>query len=63
MKAQGYIVVRDDRFDAYEEPEEEAVDLSSLLKAELVEMAEQKGIEKPKSMTKAQLIAVLEERK
>lgn len=63
MKAQGYIVVRDDRYDAYEEPEEEAVDLSVLTKAELVEMAEQKGIEKPKRMTKAQLIVVLEERR
>ena len=58
LKKAGYVVIRNDVKEAEEKP---AVDYSSMRKYELVELALASGISCAKSLTKAELIEILED--
>lgn len=58
LKKAGYVVIRNDVKEAEEKP---AVDYSSMRKHELVELALASGISGAKSLTKAELIEILED--
>ncbi len=58
LKKAGYVVIQNDVKEAEEKP---AVDYSSMSKRELVELALTSGIPGAKSLTKAELIEILED--
>ena len=61
LKKAGYVVIRNDVKEAQKAEEKPVVDYSSMLKRELVELALASGISGAKSLTKAELIEILED--
>lgn len=60
LKAEGFVVIKNDMKEAPKAEEKQTVDYSSMLKRELVELALAAGIPGAKSLTKAELIDILE---
>lgn len=61
LKADGFVVIKYDECEKKEKAEKEAqVDYSNMLKRELVEIALDMGIPGAKSLTKAELVEILE---